>query len=109
MKVGYRRALAASQARVEALEGAYALLWSFDISPTFDAKGRYTERKANEWKQLLERAQILSPRPLAALAAAAPNGPSDATDAASPRQGLEDDSSGCLTGTGWAKETGDGA
>jgi hypothetical protein len=46
---------------------------------------------------------------LATALAAAPNAPSDATDAASPRQGQEDDSSGCLTGTGWAKETGDAA
>jgi hypothetical protein len=46
---------------------------------------------------------------LATALAPAPNAPSDAPDAASPRQGLEDDSSGCLTGTGWAKETGDGS
>jgi hypothetical protein len=41
---------------------------------------------------------------LAALAAA-PNVPSDATSAAkSPAEGLGDDSSGCLTGTGWARK-----
>jgi hypothetical protein len=42
---------------------------------------------------------------LATALAAAPDVRSDAPSAASPRQGLEDDSSGCLTGTGWAKES----
>jgi hypothetical protein len=49
---------------------------------------------------------------LATALAPAPNAPLDAPDAASPRQGLEDDSSlehDCLAGTGWASEVDDGA
>ena len=55
----------AAEYHVEALEKAYGLLWAFDIAPTFDARGKYTERKAVEWKQLLERAHAIAPRPVA--------------------------------------------
>lgn len=52
--------------RIRLLEQAYALLWTFDVEPTFDAKGRYSERKAEEWKQLLSQAAALVPRPVSA-------------------------------------------
>ena len=54
------------EAKLEAIERAYSLLWAFDISPMFDAKARYISHKAREWKVLLDRANAIAPRPLAA-------------------------------------------
>jgi len=65
-KAGYitfADAFAALESRVAELEKAYGLLWSFDISPVFDAHGRYTTEKAYEWKALLDRANAIYPRP----------------------------------------------
>jgi hypothetical protein len=92
---GYHRALEQTLARAERAEARVEALEAI-----VDAARRYGSHSF-EVALLVNEAVA---KTLAALAAA-PNAPSDATSAAkSPAEGLGDDSSGCLTGTGWARK-----